>query len=292
VESREHEGRWECALPLPTESGEIVAAFHIYVDESGKFKNPKDDYTAVCAYVAHISEWTLFSSYWENCRFRWQVPPIHLRKINRADEHPEWLKVKQRLGAAAASWEEVRDQMLDEFATIVAHSSIVCCGAVVDANYYRSLPPSKFKEGTQSSLFLAFHQVVMRAIEAVETVNSRSTIGLVLDNDEESAGPCFQQLNVLKATFAKVRERISSICFVNDNDYPGVQAADFLAYKAREFMVDRKQDPDCEPSILLKKLCGLNQLKLYTPTVLDALQAGKGTEWRDISPSSESSTPQ
>jgi len=260
-----------------------VAAFHIYVDESGKFNNPKDDYTSMCAYVAHISEWTLFSRLWENCRLRWQVPPIHLRKINRADEHPEWLKVKQRL--EPADWDEARQQMLGEFASIIAQSGIVCSGAVVDATYYRSLPPSKFKDGTQTSLFLAFHQVVMRAVDAVRTVSTHSTIGLVIDDDKDSVQACYEQLELLKTGFAKVRDSISSICFVNDSDYPGVQAADFLAYEARRFMVSRRDEPNCEPSTVLKKLCGLNQLKLYTPAVLNALQAGKGTEWQETNPS-------
>jgi hypothetical protein len=277
---------WECSLPRPVEKREFVAAFHIYVDESGKFQNPKDDYTSMCAYVGHISAWTQFSSEWENCRFRWQAPPIHLRKINRAEEHPEWLRVKQRLEAAAETWDQVREQMLGEFATIVAHSDVICSGAVVDASYYRSLPQSKFKDGTQTSLFLAFHQVVMRAIDAVSTIDAHATIGLVIDNDKDSFQACYEQLEMLKTKFEKVKERISSICFVNDRDYPGVQAADFLAYEARRFMVSRMKNPNFEPPIMLKKLCGLNQLKLYGPATLDILQAGKGTEWQETSPSS------
>ncbi len=274
-------------MPVSMGAGKFMAAFHVYVDESGKFTDTKIDYISMCGYAAHISEWTRFSLEWENCRTRWQIPPLHLRVIYRADDHPKWLEVKRRLEEVSESWEMAREQMLDEFATIIAQSGIVCSGAVVDSKYWHSLPESNFKSKSHNPLFLAFHQVVMRAIDAVETVNSNSTVGLVLDNDEESSQACFEQLVMLKKTFPKVRERFSSICFVNDRDYPGVQAADFLAYEARKFMVDRKENPNCEIPVRLKKLCGLNvgKLKLYSSAVLDILQSGKGSEWEEMNPS-------
>lgn len=278
---------WECALPVSVGAGDFMAAFHVYVDESGKFTDTKVDYISMCGYAAHISEWAHFGSDWQNCRLRWQIPALHLRAIYRADDNPEWSKVKRRFEDMGDSWDVAREQMLDEFATIVAQSGIVSCGAVVDSKYWHSLPPSNFKTQSNNPLFLAFHQVVMRALDAIEMVDSRSTIGLVLDNDEESSQACFEQLATLRKNFLKVKERFSSICFVNDEDYPGVQAADFLAFEARKFMVDRIKDPACEIPVRLKKLCGLNvkKVKLYSANVLDILQSGKGSEWEEINPS-------
>jgi hypothetical protein len=75
--------------------------------------------------------------------------------------------------------------------------------------------------------------------------------------------------------FQKLRKGIHGIAFVNDESFPGVQAADVIAYESRRLMVDEMKDPNTQPSELLKPLTlGLTHQPLhFTPAVLDEMQA-------------------
>jgi hypothetical protein len=250
-----------------------MAAFHIYADESGKFGG-KSDYTSFCGYVAHISEWQRFSLEWNNCRFGWGVPPVHMSRIMSPEsKDDEWNRIKQSWGSG---WEVKRDLMLQDFAATIQSAQVVCIGAVVDANHFRSLPESDFKRLTRDPLFLSFQRLLMQGIEKTEIIDKHSPISIVVDDDEQHAMGCYKWLNELKrdVRFQKVKDRIHSVCFVNDVDYPGIQASDMIAYEARRLMVEKIKDPDAEPSELLQFLTmhGIHQPMLITPDVLNKLQ--------------------
>jgi hypothetical protein len=63
------------------------------------------------------------------------------------------------------------------------------------------------------------------------------------------------------------------MCFGNDKSYPGIQAADILAYESRRLMIERTKNPDYEPTELYLALTFFlhHQPKLYTPAILDEL---------------------
>src|SRR6202040_3582794 len=110
---------WD-GLPIPVEPEEWMAVFHIYGDESGK--GHQGDYTSFCGYVAHISLWQQFAAAWNNCRFKWQVPPMHMARIMSPDRKDDaWKKVKDDWGD---SWETKRKIMLRDFSELVRDSGI------------------------------------------------------------------------------------------------------------------------------------------------------------------------
>ncbi|MBZ5661440.1 MAG: DUF3800 domain-containing protein [Acidobacteriia bacterium] len=252
-----------------------MAHFHIYADESGKYETPNCEYTSMCGYLGHASEWNKFSEDWMNCRLRWAAPPIHMGKIYHADEHPEWLRLQNKWGI---EWDELRERMLLEFAKIVARSNLVCIAAVVDAAYFRALPDSAFKRTNLGPIEMSFHRLVTMGIARTEVIDRHSSIGLVLDDDAASYARYYQYLLALKSMNPKVKERIASLCFVNDEAYPGVQAADMVSYDARSYMWAKKSNPDMEVPNRLKFLSNSNMHipDFYGPKALDALNAGGG----------------
>jgi hypothetical protein len=272
--------KWEdCTLPLPAKREEWMAVFHIYGDESGKMSSNVDR-TSFCGYVAHSSVWQIFATNWNNCRFKWQVPPIHMSRIMFPDStDDQWKKVKADWGTV---WEKKRDLMLEDLASIVKSADIACVGAVVDSKHFRFLADSDpdFKKLYRDPVHLAFHTFVMRGIDRTEIIDKSSSIGIVIDNDKEFAVKCYEQLEGLKEladrdqAFARVKERVHAISFVNDNSYPGVQAADMIAYEARRAMVERIKNPDYTSDlyddITFRRS---HQPHFYTPEALDLLQA-------------------
>ena len=266
-------------LPMPAEREDWMAVFHVYGDESGKLSGDAD-YTSFCGYVGHVSAWEHFAAMWNNCRFKWQVPPIHMSRIMHPDgKDDDWKKVKQDWGNG---WEKKRDIMLRELGEIVRGSDIVCVGAVVDAKHFRSLAKQYplFKKAHRDPIHMAFHMFVMRGIDATEVIDMYSRIGIVIDNDKEFAMACYKQLESFKSlaetalAFARVKARVHAISFVNDESYPGVQAADMIAYESRRIMVERITNPDAT-SELFDNLTFMrtHQPKFFTPEILDHLRA-------------------
>jgi hypothetical protein len=81
----------------------------------------------------------------------------------------------------------------------------------------------------------------------------------------------------MKMRNPKIKERISSLCFVNDEAYSGVQAADMVAYDARAYMVGKKNDPNMNVPERLKflSICSMHMPNLYGPEALDALNSAE-----------------
>jgi hypothetical protein len=263
---------WECGLPTPVQGSDWVAVYHIYGDESGKLRGNADR-TSFCGYVGHVGMWDAFGEMWKDCRFKWQVPPIHMSRMMFPDsKNDAWKKVKDDWGT---QWEGLRDQLLRELAEIVFQSRIICVGAVVDAAHFRTIcaTDAHFKALHRDPVHMAFHTFVMRGIDRVETVDKFSPIGVVVDNDAEFAMKVYEQFESLKHTFPKVRERVHAISFVTDDSYPGVQAADMIAYEARRVMVERMTNPQYTSELYDKLTFGrFYQPRYYTPEVLDELR--------------------
>ncbi len=175
----------ECPLHVPVDWGLWMAAFYIYVDESGKLSG-KSDYTSLCGYLAHAQEWQRFAVEWNACRLRWQVPAIHMTRIMSPDLREDDWKVKKEVWGEL--WESKRDQMLEEFAWIIHRSSLVCVGTVLDASSYRRIQKEEdcLLYWSDSNVF-AFHYIIMTGLEKIETVDKCSPVSIVVDDDPDNA---------------------------------------------------------------------------------------------------------
>ena len=247
-----------------------VAYYRITADESGKL-NSKAEYTSFCGYVGLSAEWNRFEMEWLSCLFKWQVPPIHMAKIYRPEGDKEWAAVRDKWGAR---WEHDRVKMLEEFGMIIHNSQLITVGGVVDAEHFRSMPDSLYKRAVKNPMFLSEQTLIMESIG--HTRFAPQTMSLVIDDDREFAMECYEWLGILKDTFPEVKERMVGICFGNDKAYPGLQAADMIAYEARKLMVESKANPDAEPSLLFGLLthAGRTQPKLINAAQLDEFNAG------------------
>jgi|SRR5664280_291045 len=138
------------------------------------------------------------------------------------------------------------------------------------------MPDSTFKKlYGNNPIYLAFHTIVMNSIKLTEVIDKYSPISIVIDDDRESSLQCYEMLHRLKQAFPVVRERIHGISFVNDRSYPGVQAADMIAYEVTRFMERKKKDNAVQASERLAALTlfGNHQPKLYTAALLDEMNA-------------------
>jgi hypothetical protein len=255
-----------------------MAFFHLYVDESGKLAG-KSDYTSLCGYVGYMTEWIRFSTEWDHCRLKWQVPPIHMGQIFALNpKHEGWRNKRVEWGT---QWEDRRDAMLGEFAHLVRLSHLVCVGMVVDANACRDIRDNHpYDLYHKDSNVLVFSDVILQALRKVETVDKDASLTISVDDDEEHAFNYYDSLriikNLLQPAFQKVRNRVHALAFSKDDHYPGLQIADMIAYEARSLMVKRLTDKDVPSSSLYTTLThgGMHQPKLLTSEILHKVAKG------------------
>jgi Protein of unknown function (DUF3800) len=249
-----------------------VANFYLYADESGKF-NRKSEYTSFCGFIAPDLEWWRFGQDWDHCRFSWGVPAVHMAEISDPDRKPdsEWAKVKKAWGI---TWEDRKRDMLMEFAKVIRMANLVCVGCTVDAEYYEKMPETDYKRGMGDPLYLAFYNLVRNAIDKLDWLHDKNTLSVVIDDDQQSSENYYNLLGQMRKRFSReINERISGLAFGNDVAFPGLQAADMIAYESRNLIRARKADKTTPPSQIYALMTknGLHQPTLYTPEFLDLI---------------------
>lgn len=243
---------------------------YVFADDSGSFSDRRSPYISFCGYVGASSDVGASSKEWDDCRTKWEVPPIHMSPIMNPQYRLEWQKVCDEWGA---EWEEKRDEMLAEFTGIIARSALHCVCAVVDAAHYRAMPECGLKMRFKDPYDLAFAQVVKCAIRKTEIIESLAPISVIVDDGQDTSIRYYKLLASLKKVDEAVKNRVRSICFVNDGEYPLIQASDMIAWEYRRLMEARLSDPLTEASERFRKLRGsdVRAADLYTPERLDRL---------------------
>jgi hypothetical protein len=271
-------------LPDSIDSREWTIMFRIYGDESGKL-NPTIQRTSFCGYVADGPIWEAFSANWTACRFKWGLPPIHMARITCPEtKDDEWKALKENWGEK--KWNQVIPSILEELGEVIRESRIVGIGAVVDAERFRELAEKDklFKKAYKDPIHMAFHFFITRAMDAIDVVDKLSPVGVVIDNDKAFAMACYKQLESLKhlaeypnpfqSRFISIKQRVQSVCFVNDASFPGIQASDMLSYEARRIAVERITNPDATSDLYSDlTFYSMRQPGFYNADILDHLQA-------------------
>src|ERR1700686_3365686 len=116
--------------------GETVwmAHIHMFCDESGKVDN--SPYISFCGFLGNNDQWLKVLSAWKALRIALHVPPIHVSAILHPSEKNGWLEVKDRWGS---DWPQKSERMLDDFASIIEDSRVVCVGAIVDTGSFKDM---------------------------------------------------------------------------------------------------------------------------------------------------------
>jgi len=152
---------------------------------------------------------------------------------------------------------------------------------IVDAVTYQTLRSASSPITEQDPNVFAFHQVIMDGLAKIKRVQPLGTLSIIVDDDPEYAWGYYDLAKGLrnhpsKEVFSCVPERLHGLCFGDDKAYPGLQAADMLAWTSRRYVIDKKHDEDHLPSELLRLLTfgGLHQPVVYKENVLREVSEG------------------
>jgi hypothetical protein len=224
-----------------------MAILHLCLDESGKFRD--SDYVSFCGYVSYAHDWEAFSQDWMSALLSEGLSVLHTTDAYRFNGD-EWKAKKAAWGTDA---EAERDALLLRFAAIVNKHAGPCVGAAVDAAHYRKMA-SDFRKRLTNPHYLGFEQVVREVVGLSNVAGQQHTIGLIVDDEEEYSIECYRLLTKLKLRNPDMRNRLTSLCFANDNTYPPLQAADLLAHVTRHELIRKSVEPGRTPGALYSAL--------------------------------------
>ena len=243
--ARADRGRY--SLPEPIEPDGLVLVQYLYCDESGKA--PKDEVVSSCGFLLEQEHIYEFSRAWNQyAEGVWAVPPIHMRSINHPTEKNGWAQVKARWGD---EWDANRQNMLEGFAEIVQQSLLQAFGSVIETAYFT---------GDAHSGQFAFSRLVSEVLQHLGP--SGPGIGVVVDDDYEDSTRYHEWVRELRRKQNPLGRTIKSLCFSADEGFPLIQAADMLAYFARE----RHRKPE------VSSVSRIYQLLTKTPICADRIE--------------------
>jgi hypothetical protein len=217
-------------LPVGDWAGEtFVLSGYYYCDESGK---DSDEYVSFGGYIGKINAWEKFCHEWEGQREAKKLPPIHVRAMRF--RKGEWEKHANAFPGKDA-WENEIVKLLGPFAGLVSQSSVHCVACHVHATTFDKC--AKLKSAYGDPFYLALHHCLRSAVEIAKKW-SPNPLGIVIDLNSETAEDTHRLVTAYKKKHADDARSIGSLCFVNDDLFPGVQAADVLVNLARRAITD------------------------------------------------------
>lgn len=200
-----------------------MAILHAYFDESGKMgDHPVVTFTGVCVSQTRLKD---FDAAWNILLRQYGLKSLHMAKASRLKENngpkmPRHQSPNERIVA------------LVPFADCINEHLQLGLAQALDVRGFRSLTVSA-KVGIGSPgdpHYLAFARGLL---EIANYVHDDDKISLICDDDENTAWGCYAHYRAIRRADDRVREKIVSLSFSNDQYFPALQAADMVAFLSR-----------------------------------------------------------
>lgn len=222
----------------------VVAAVHVYADESGK---PSSPIVAFAGYVSTVDNWQRFDWQWKKKLEDWGIDSIHTSILMRQDLCYQ--------NHAFADHEDKR-QLIEECLSIANENAVIAFGVAVDCSAFRTMSSkSQAALGGDGHMlaFLAFLHLLTASLDgAVENSVEHRKASLIFDTNGQYAAPCLELFNRQRQNHPKWREWLSSLCFADDEEHSPLQAADILAWVLNQRL--KPFVPRSQPSLSVEQL--------------------------------------
>lgn len=214
-----------------------------HCDESGK--EHEHDIVTFVALVSGYQAWNEFSHKWSKLLRDKGLTYFHSTKAFR---------YSQRYGDMIPGAPEQRSDDIRPFLKCILENIELGSIAAINARDWKlaSLHDLRRKFGDDPHYFAFFYALAHALGHFSNPRNSR--IGLVLDDDEGKAREVYGFFVRVKKEDPEVKLRVPSICFVDDEMYTQLQAADLFGYLCRlhgERKLLNKPNPYAELSELI-----------------------------------------
>jgi len=193
--------------------------------------------------------------------------------------------------------------MLEEFLALVNQGARAAVGVAVENAAFRDMSRESRQKCYDDAHVFCFRTCIDTVIPAVADIyQHRSTpdgpppsVSLIFDDNEEYGAECYTLLTRTRQSNPTWNKWVRSICFVDDEKYPPVQAADILAWLLGSMLATPRDNPDHLTYEEMGQLVDVGTSKLvrwirpFTPKKLQDLdgflEGGKTLDDIEIKPS-------
>jgi hypothetical protein len=195
-------------------------------DESGKYaKNPIISLTGVGAYRGRIDR---FESDWESLLQSYELHEFHMSRI--AD-------LNQACGCYMPSGQTFEERMaaLIPFADCINTHLEVGLAQAWDVRGYAhlTLEAKKLLGGHNDPYFLMNVRAFQEVVEHVTSTNKDNRVSVIADDDLATAWDLYLHYREVKAAEPTLSKAMVGLTFANSYQFKPLQAADFVAFPAR-----------------------------------------------------------
>ena len=196
-----------------------IGLLHVCIDERGKFADSQ--FIALAAWISDVHRWTAFSMRWTECLDKHELQSLHTTDFMRPFPYQ------------GTDYDEDRKKsILQELLGIVHDFTASAFVVALDCAAYRGLKSHQRQRLLNDPRMFAFSQSMWGLMETLDAAGWKDPVSLIIDDDEEYAIQFYKLLKRVRLSGESLRSRISAICFVDDEAYEPVQAADLLAWVA------------------------------------------------------------
>jgi len=208
-----------------------------YFDDSGKWKD--SDYVCLAGYLSDESGWNGFCADWRALLDKHGIPSVHVKDLLPMQgpyRDLGWTLTK-------------RDEVYNEFVSVIRKHVLVGFGMAVDARYWRAMKPEARK--LLGDPFMACFQRLMRRItDRLEAAGSQDPMPITFDDCSDYSQKCYSAWSALRKRDPRMMRLISAITFADDEIFYPLQGADVLANETNKHLRNlakaRRVRPDME----------------------------------------------
>jgi hypothetical protein len=197
--------------------------YHLYCDESGKHQDhPTIAFSGVCATPSRLH---FFEDDWRKLLRSYEISSLHMTTASR---------LREACGPKMPAGQTIdeRIEALLPFADCVNQHLEIGLIQAWDVQGYNSLSleAKKLLGGSHDPYFLAF---IRGMAELAERVNEDDRISVICDDDIQTAWNSYLHYRSVGKADWKIQKKMVALTFANDRYFPGLQAADMVAFLAR-----------------------------------------------------------
>jgi Protein of unknown function (DUF3800) len=196
----------------------------VFCDESGKYEqDPLIAFSGVSATANHLAA---FDDDWRVLLRSYGLDDLHLARVSRlAEDHGYRFRIGQTI--------DQRTDLLIPFADCINKHLEVGLIQAWSVQGYNALSFNARRSlgGSADPYFIAF----VRGLAAiVDFIGEDDRIQIICDDDINTAWDCYNHYRALGKADPDIPKKAVAISFANDKHFPALQAADMVAFLARQ----------------------------------------------------------
>lgn len=204
---------------------------HLFLDDSGKESSPRMPWVCMAGYLADYEPYVGLLGKWRQLTLRHGIAALHMKDLIPLTGPYKGL-----------GWDETkRDEVICDFISVINETRMFGVGVAVEMAAWQRVKAQFPMPGWRSVHLFCVERIMQRVITQLHAVGVDDTLNLIFDTDPEFGRDRFNLFCAMMANDKRASRRLASISFAHPEYYPGLQAADLLAWETRKNLMQERE---------------------------------------------------